>query len=253
LTQTVRYEGLRGLYKGATPPLFGWTAIDSVMFATLTSARQWMKGDDKNRNLTLSEHAMCGFVAGMAASFVANPVELVKTKLQVQYSWNNNNNNNNGIPTNATLNAASQPPPANGPIKVIKLLWKQNGVLGFYRAMTGTLLFRSFVSIYIASYEYFKILFSQWNMGPIWFQNFMAGGMAANVLWLTSYPTDLIKNRMMADETCRSVPETFKRIYLNEGGIKAFYRGFVPCMLRSFPTNGAAFLALEIVLKYWPM
>lgn len=28
--QTVRKEGVRGLYKGATPPLVGWMVMDSV-------------------------------------------------------------------------------------------------------------------------------------------------------------------------------------------------------------------------------
>lgn len=28
--QTVRNEGVRGLYKGATPPLVGWMAMDSL-------------------------------------------------------------------------------------------------------------------------------------------------------------------------------------------------------------------------------
>ena len=30
LLQTVRKEGLRGLYKGATPPLVGWMLMDSM-------------------------------------------------------------------------------------------------------------------------------------------------------------------------------------------------------------------------------
>lgn len=28
--QTVRNEGIRGFYKGATPPLVGWMVMDSV-------------------------------------------------------------------------------------------------------------------------------------------------------------------------------------------------------------------------------
>lgn len=30
LLQTIRHEGLRGLYKGATPPLVGWMFMDSM-------------------------------------------------------------------------------------------------------------------------------------------------------------------------------------------------------------------------------
>lgn len=31
VTQTLKKEGLRGLYKGATPPLVGWMAMDSLL------------------------------------------------------------------------------------------------------------------------------------------------------------------------------------------------------------------------------
>ena len=30
LAQTIRHEGVRGLYKGATPPLVGWMFMDSM-------------------------------------------------------------------------------------------------------------------------------------------------------------------------------------------------------------------------------
>lgn len=30
LLQTIRHEGVRGLYKGATPPLVGWMFMDSM-------------------------------------------------------------------------------------------------------------------------------------------------------------------------------------------------------------------------------
>lgn len=31
LMKTVRQEGVRALYKGATPPLVGWMFMDSIM------------------------------------------------------------------------------------------------------------------------------------------------------------------------------------------------------------------------------
>merc|ERR1711977_453439 len=36
LLKTLRREGFNGLYKGATPPLLGWMASDSIMLGSLT-------------------------------------------------------------------------------------------------------------------------------------------------------------------------------------------------------------------------
>ena len=36
--KTFQREGIRGLYKGATPPLVGWTMIDSTMWYGRMSA-----------------------------------------------------------------------------------------------------------------------------------------------------------------------------------------------------------------------
>ena len=35
LLQTIRHEGVRGLYKGATPPLVGWIFMDSMYESSL--------------------------------------------------------------------------------------------------------------------------------------------------------------------------------------------------------------------------
>ncbi|KAJ4306246.1 hypothetical protein N0V88_001044 [Collariella sp. IMI 366227] len=43
LTQTLRNEGLAGLYKGATPPLVGWMFMDSVMLGSLSVYRRLLQ------------------------------------------------------------------------------------------------------------------------------------------------------------------------------------------------------------------
>ena len=37
LLQTIRHEGVRGLYKGATPPLVGWMFMDSMYDQSLST------------------------------------------------------------------------------------------------------------------------------------------------------------------------------------------------------------------------
>lgn len=75
--------------------------------------------------------------------------------------------------------------------------------------------------------------------------------MAANTFWMISFPADCVKNRMMAssDSNFKSIFSTAKWIW-NQNGYLGFYRGFVPCMLRSFPTNGAAVFAYELIMNH---
>jgi solute carrier family 25 carnitine/acylcarnitine transporter 20/29 len=88
LLKTVRNEGFRGLYKGATAPLFGWTAIDSVMMGTYSFFRVWFQNRDASLgrkvdplNQPLSQIAAAGLAGGIAASFVAAPIEQVLLKI----------------------------------------------------------------------------------------------------------------------------------------------------------------------------
>jgi len=77
---------------------------------------------------------------------------------------------------------------------------------------------------------------------------FFAGGLSGIALWLVTYPVDMIKTKIQADNLQKPV---FKGMYdccLNiykTGGLKGFYKGLTPCLLRAVPANGATFLAYE--------
>jgi len=232
LIQTIKTEGLKGLYKGGTPPFFGWTIIDSVMFGTYVNVKTYLQKETTIRSPFT--HAMIsGLIAGWTCSFVVCPIEQVKARLQIQYS----------DPTSIKY---------KGPIDCIRSLVRNNGILGLYKGFSGTLMFRSFVSLYFAAYEQSMRLLTPMQMiTPV--KNFMAGGLAATTLWLVAYPTDVIKNKLMAQPDTKpllynGVIDCIKKIYLKEG-MKGFYRGFAPCIIRSFPANGAAFLSFEFVMR----
>ena len=64
LKQTIRKEGIRGLYKGATPPLIGWGLIDSLLWGSLIQYRHFIQSYHSNIPLSLTEHAIAGTLAG---------------------------------------------------------------------------------------------------------------------------------------------------------------------------------------------
>lgn len=80
--------------------------------------------------------------------------------------------------------------------------------------------------------------------------NFFAGGLSAQVFWLTSYPSDVVKQRIMTDSlgTDSKYPrwrDAAVDVY-RKGGWRGYWRGFVPCALRAFPANASALVSLTI-------
>jgi len=236
LSHTVKTEGIRGLYKGATPPLVGWSIIDTVMVGTYQYVRTFLSQRHPGQPLSFWEVASAGTVAGWASCFVVTPIEQVKARLQVQYA----------DPTSVRY---------KGPIDCVQSLVRNNGVAGLYFGFWGTFMFRSFMSVYFGTYEMYKQALQGTGL-PTAIQAFTSGGAAATTLWLVSFPTDVVKNRMMAqpdvqDRKYKTVRECWTKIYQTEG-LKGFYRGFTPCLLRSIPANGFSWMAIEFVIKYLP-
>jgi solute carrier family 25 carnitine/acylcarnitine transporter 20/29 len=239
LLQTFKTEGFKGLYKGATPPLFGWSIMDATMIGTYVMTRNQLEKHTHSDHVPFWHYVLAGGFAGCVRAFIACPVEQVKARLQVQYA----------DPSTKIY---------NGPIDCIRKLVRNNGVLGLYNGFSGTVLFGSFLSIYFGSYElynkYLRKNFKGTLSDPA--RNFLAGGCAANTMWAIAFPADLIKNKMMAQPDVavreyRSIGECIKKTFAREG-LRGFYNGFIPCMLRSFPVNGAALMVTEATLRHLP-
>lgn len=236
--RTIRFEGIRGIYKGLSPPLAGWIIMDSVMLGSLTyfkSILALMNGPDPFVPLHYWQHAVAGLGSGVCVSLVATPIEFAKAQLQVQYDKSTTK--------------------YRGPLSVIQSTVWQQGVWGLWRGLTACLLFRSWFAVLWSSYEWYRRQFEAWlSQNQRSFVPFFAGGCAATTFWVLAFPADVIKNRIMSQPVVSdrsrllypSLSSCVRAILRDNGGSwKGFYRGFTPCLLRSFPTNGAALLAFN--------
>ncbi|KAK5285294.1 hypothetical protein LTR16_004655 [Cryomyces antarcticus] len=252
LLQTVRKEGLAGLYKGATPPLVGWMFMDSVMLGSLTFYRRMLRDNvflpyrkpsvmpSSEYKLPTVGHGIAGIMAGWTVSFIAAPVEHVKARLQIQYA------------------ASKAQRLYSGPIDCSKKLLRGHGVRGLYHGLSATLLFRTFFFFWWGSYAVITQFLTTQTTIPLSTPaiNFWAGGLSAQVFWITSYPSDVVKQRIMTDPLGpdRKFPrwrDAAKAVY-RENGWRGYWRGFVPCFLRAFPANAMALLAFEGVMRALP-
>ncbi len=91
--------------------------------------------------------------------------------------------------------------------------------------------------------------------------NFWADGLSAQVFWLTSYPSDVVKQRIMTDPLGGGLNDGVRRFprwkdaavaVYREQGAKGYWRGFLPCFLRAFPANAMALVAFEAVMRTLP-
>ena len=86
--------------------------------------------------------------------------------------------------------------------------------------------------------------------GPPKWAVFTAGGVAGVFYWALTYPTDVIKSSLMSDaaETSKrkynGIVDCARQIY-KEGGMKSFFRGFTPCLLRAIPANGVMIFIVD--------
>jgi len=253
LLQTIRKEGFAGLYKGATPPLVGWMFMDSLMLGSLTFYRKLLnenifiprnaarisgdvlKSGLPDHKLPVLGHALAGVMAGCTVSFIAAPVEHIKARLQVQYS------------------ADKSKRLYSGPIDCSQKVFRQHGIRGLYHGLSATLLFRTFFFFWWGSYDVFTRFFQNNTSLSTPAVNFWAGGLSAQVFWITSYPSDVVKQRIMTDELgpSRKFPRWRDAAIAigKENGFKGYWRGFVPCFLRAFPANAVALVAFEGVMR----
>lgn len=255
LTQTVRNEGFVGLYKGATPPLVGWMFMDSVMLGSLNVYRRLLSENvfhvqptaapapGVRTSLPSYGHGIAGIMAGCTVSFIAAPVEHVKARLQIQYA------------------AQKADRLYAGPIDALRKIYTHHGIRGIYHGLSATLLFRGFFFCWWGSYDVLSRYFRKNTNLSAPAVNFWAGGLSAQVFWLTSYPSDVVKQRIMTDplggglrDGVRKFPrwkDAAVAVY-RESGWKGYWRGFVPCFLRAFPANAMALVAFEGVMRSLP-
>ena len=229
--------------------------MDSVMLGSLTFYRRLLRDNvfsnpsfRPNTALATLEkeqlpsfgHGVAGILAGSTVSLIAAPVEHVKARLQIQYA----------------ANKAERL--YSGPIDCTRKIFRAHGLPGLWHGLSATLLFRSFFFFWWGSYDIFSRLLKERTTLSTPSINFWAGGLSAQVFWLTSYPSDVVKQRIMTDPlggTLNDGAPRFRRwkdaagaVY-RERGWRGFWRGFVPCFLRAFPANAVALVAFESVMR----
>ncbi|KAM9853071.1 solute carrier family 25 member 15a isoform 1-T3 [Aulostomus maculatus] len=243
---TFRQVGLRGLYKGTSPALVANISENAVLFLSYGLCQDVVRlvsGMEKSIELSTLQKACAGSLASIFSSLALCPTELVKCRLQAMHEMEASGKITGG--QRSTL------------WTVVKTVLRTNGPLGFYQGLTSTIV-REIPGYFcfFGAYELSRSAFAQYlgtdkdgiGVLPLMF----SGGFGGACLWLMVYPIDCVKSRIQVYSLAgrqEGFMKTFMGVIRNEG-FSTLYSGLTPTMIRTFPANGALFLAYELSRKF---
>ncbi|XP_032441802.1 mitochondrial basic amino acids transporter-like isoform X1 [Xiphophorus hellerii] len=231
----IRQESAFGLCKGIGSPMIGLTFISGIVFGVQGNAMRLL-GED-----TPTHQFITGAAAGTMQSVICCPMELAKTRMQMQGTgqkkWSSKNLYKNSL-------------------DCLLHIYRREGLPGIYRGMVTTLVreapgFGVYFWTYAVLTQSLGCEPSDTYMIP---KLLFSGGMAGITSWIVIYPVDVIKSRLQADgvggvNQYSSIADCVRQSVRKEGYM-VFTRGLTSTVLRAFPMNAATFATVSLVLMY---
>ncbi|KAG0263507.1 hypothetical protein BG011_008678 [Mortierella polycephala] len=257
LRKTINNEGFLGLYKGMASPLIGVAAVNALLFAAYSNFKK-MQEPYPGGPLTLGQIAIAGAGGGIVNAMLASPVEMLKIRMQAQYG-------------------AGSTVRYSGPVDCARQLIRDHGVRhGLMRGYWITIVreIPGYAGFY-AGFEGMKRYLTPSGENPATYPlglfSLMASGATGGVsYWFACYPLDMLKSlaSIFTKLQCNQLSLCFaqiqnqpnppkgafyivdaaKQVY-KEGGIKPFFRGFSPTIIRAVPAAAATFTTYELVMR----
>ncbi|CAK7207714.1 carrier protein ymc1 [Sporothrix eucalyptigena] len=218
----------------------------SIQFGAFEACRQAVQAWTAKEHLGLPLLYLCGGGAGIVNSAVSGPMEQVRIRLQLQ-------------PAPRSKSMSSQRPLYAGPWDCLRTIVAHDGLRGLYRGQVATLMrdFQGF-GLWFATYETLVELalrvhgtasrreLSGWTAA-------LCGAAAGEAFWLGAHPLDVVKSKMQNDglgalRRHHSVRQVVVQTW-RAGGLRAFYYGLAPAMMRTALTSGGTFATVELARK----
>ena len=244
--QSFQADGFKGLYRGISAPMMGAAVETSCLFFSYRLIQDAMRvtvfpGKEQLPFLAL---IAAGAASGSVTSLALTPIELIKCKMQVPVE-------------------AGHPPPR--PTALIATVFRQEGLIGFWRGQTGTLIRETGGSAaWFGGYEGVSSLFRKYNSSSshtdslaVW-QQLVAGATAGISYNFLFYPADTIKSRMQTEDISRLPANGERQTFWNvtrsvwrQQGLKGMYRGCGITCVRSAPSSAFIFSVYEGLRSYF--
>ena len=254
LSDTLRKEGARGLYRGVSAPLTAVSPMFAVSFWSydmgqrmVKSYGQWGMSEREREEggapyvLSMAEICVAGALSAIPTTGIMAPSERIKCLLQVQA---------NEVERGGKAKYS-------GMMDCARQLLKEGGMSSVYKGTVATLARDIPGTVaYFGMYEWSKReIMKMQGIDPDKGQLSLpavvtAGGLAGMACWTVGIPFDVIKSRYQTapEGKYKGIVDVYRAL-IKEEGYAGLFRGLRPALMRAFPANAACFLGVELSKK----
>lgn len=231
---------LSSLYRGLTPNLLGNATSWSIFFMLKSRVEHLLLTLRQRDRPTATDYLLSPALAGAATTIITNPIWVVKTRM-----------------LSSDKSAKGAYPSMSAGIRTI---WKSEGGKGFYRGLGVSLIGVSHGAVQFAVYEPAKRMYASTRLQsqdqPIPTEATMFLSSAAKlVAGAVTYPYQVLRSRLQNYQAEERFGKGFRGVVRKtwrEEGVRGFYRGLVPGVVRVMPATWVTFLVYENVKFYLP-
>lgn len=229
-------EGLKGLYQGVTPNVWGAGASWGLYFFFYNAIKGYTK-EGRQAELSATEHLVSAAEAGVLTLTLTNPIWVTKTRLVLQYSADRNSKLYKGM------------------VDALVKIYRHEGVPGLYKGYVPGLFGTSHGALQFMAYEELKRdynkyrkLHSDAKLNPLEYVTMAALSKIFAVA--TTYPYQVVRARLQDQHNrYNGVIDVIRRTWRNEGTL-GFYKGIIPNLIRVTPACCITFVVYENVSHF---
>jgi solute carrier family 25 (mitochondrial phosphate transporter), member 23/24/25/41 len=232
LVNIKKKEGWRGFFKGNGTNVIRIIPYSAVQFASFEFFKRILlknrEADLKRGQLTIRERFLAGASAGICSVTCTYPLDLIRTRL--------------------SLPNDSKEKTIFGSLRRIYTF--EGGISALYRGITPTLMgIAPYVALNFTIYESLKqYSFRIMEKEPSVYLKLGYGALAGATAQTITYPLDVIRRGMQVTKKLNlgydNTIQAFAIIW-KDYGIRGFYRGLVPNLLKVAPAIAVSFVTFE--------
>ncbi|KAF2367944.1 Mitochondrial substrate/solute carrier [Trinorchestia longiramus] len=233
-------EGIRALYHGIAPAVLRQATYGTIKFGIYYSLKKIVCPPEKE---SLPRNVACAVTAGVIASSIANPTDVLKVRLQ-----------------------SGQGKTDQGLLDAFLTIYRMEGVQGLWRGVGQTAQRAGVVvGVELPLYDICKYHFLHHGQPDSASTHFMSSFIASLGGAIASTPIDVIRTRLMNQRKLKYIenapsrlPNTYYKGSMDclmqtvrHEGAMALYKGFIPTWLRLGPWNIIFFVTFEQLKKLY--